>query len=145
MTRPVSSLLPASYAHCWGCTWNSLLTGWLGVGQVGLDPCSVRTHWVTTTCFMRLLSIPRLRAYLGATWPLLVMSGDIWYIQYISTRETHPANRERLPRVHASTAPADQRRAAPHPMPRCAPGSLTLEDTPTAAVWTIWLRGLGYG
>src|SRR5262249_37500582 len=45
----------------------------LGVGQVGLEPCAVRTHWITTTCFMRLLSIPRLRAYLGATCPLLVM------------------------------------------------------------------------
>jgi hypothetical protein len=34
--------------------------------QVGLAPM-VRTHWVTTANFMRLLSIPRLRAYLGAT------------------------------------------------------------------------------
>jgi hypothetical protein len=31
----------------------------------------VRTHWVTTTNFMRLLSIPRFRAYLGATTALL--------------------------------------------------------------------------
>src|SRR5262249_44175328 len=53
------------------------------------------------------------------------------------------ANRERLSHVHASTAPTDPRRAAPHPIPRCVPGILTLEDTPTAAVWTVWLRSLG--
>ena len=38
MTRPPSSLPPASYAHCWAGTWSSLLTGWLGFGQVGLEP-----------------------------------------------------------------------------------------------------------
>src|SRR5215475_2471645 len=38
MTRPASSLPPASYAHCWAGTWSSLLTGWLGFGQVGLEP-----------------------------------------------------------------------------------------------------------
>ena len=38
MTRPASSLAPASYAHCWAGTWSSLLTGWLGFGQVGLEP-----------------------------------------------------------------------------------------------------------
>src|SRR5215831_11254828 len=77
------------------------------------------------------------------SYPLLVTSGESWYIPYISTRETRTANRERLPRVHASTVPADQRRAAPHPMPRGAPGSLMIEDTPTAAVRTVRLRGLG--
>src|SRR5712691_8036914 len=29
-------------------TWTSLLTCWLGFGQVGLEP-QVLTHWVTTT------------------------------------------------------------------------------------------------
>src|SRR4030095_13208159 len=38
MTRPASSLPPASYAHCWSGTWSSLLTGWRGFGQVGLEP-----------------------------------------------------------------------------------------------------------
>src|SRR5262249_612271 len=38
MTRPASSLPPASYAHCWAGTWSSLLTGWLGVSQVGFEP-----------------------------------------------------------------------------------------------------------
>src|SRR5215831_10827000 len=38
MTRPASSLPPASYVHCWAGTWSSLLTGWLGFGQVGLEP-----------------------------------------------------------------------------------------------------------
>src|SRR5262249_21554297 len=91
ITRPVSSFLPASYAHYWVCTWNSLLTGWLGVSQVGLEPCSVRTHWVTTTCFMRLLSIPRLRAYLGATCPLLVIvEREILY-----AADVHPVGRSR--------------------------------------------------
>src|SRR5262249_40857743 len=40
---------------------------------------------------------------------------------YISPGETRPANRERLPRVHVSTSPADPRRAAPHLLPRRAP------------------------
>src|SRR5439155_4778452 len=38
ITRPTSSLPPASYAHCWAGTWSSLLTCWLGVRQVGLEP-----------------------------------------------------------------------------------------------------------
>src|SRR6266446_3424646 len=38
ITRPASSLPPASYAHCWAGTWSSLLTGWRGVRQVGLEP-----------------------------------------------------------------------------------------------------------
>src|SRR2546427_750605 len=37
MTRPVSSLTPASYAHCWVGTWSLLLTCWLGASQ-GLVP-----------------------------------------------------------------------------------------------------------
>ena len=48
------------------CTWSLLLTGWLGFGQVGLEP-EVLTHWVTTTSFMGFHPIPRFRAYLGAT------------------------------------------------------------------------------
>jgi hypothetical protein len=39
--------------------------------------------------------------------PLLVMSGEAWDTLYISTGEARTANRERPPRVHASTAPAD--------------------------------------
>jgi hypothetical protein len=38
LTRPASSLPPASYAHCWAGTWSSLLTCWRGVRQVGLEP-----------------------------------------------------------------------------------------------------------
>ena len=38
MTRPAFSLAPASYAHCWAGTRSSLLTCWLGFGQVGLEP-----------------------------------------------------------------------------------------------------------
>jgi hypothetical protein len=38
LPRPASSLPPASYAHCWAGTWSSLLTCWLGVRQVGLEP-----------------------------------------------------------------------------------------------------------
>jgi len=33
----------------------------------GTGALSARTHWVTITSFMRTLSIPRFRAYLGAT------------------------------------------------------------------------------
>ena len=29
---------PASYSHCWACTWTSLLTCRLRFGQVGLEP-----------------------------------------------------------------------------------------------------------
>src|SRR5215510_161293 len=67
MTRPASLLHPASYAHCWVCTWMGLLTCWLGVDQVGLEPSPVLTYWVTTTNFMSFRPIPRFRAYLGAT------------------------------------------------------------------------------
>src|SRR5262249_43429910 len=42
MTRPASSLTPASYAHCWAGTRSALLTCWLGVRQVGL--VLIRTH-----------------------------------------------------------------------------------------------------
>ena len=38
ITRPASSLTPASYAHCWAGTWSALLTCWRGVSQVGLEP-----------------------------------------------------------------------------------------------------------
>jgi hypothetical protein len=52
----------------------SLLTRWLGFGQVGLEP-EVLTHWVTTTNFMGSLPIPRSRIYLGTTEPLLGTDG----------------------------------------------------------------------
>src|SRR5206468_8929195 len=67
MTRPASLLHPASYAHCWVCTWMGLLTCWRGFDQVGLEPSPVRTHWVTTPNFMSFRPLPRFRAYLGAT------------------------------------------------------------------------------
>ena len=37
ITRPAASFHPAPYAHCWVCTWMSLLTCWLGFDQVGLE------------------------------------------------------------------------------------------------------------
>jgi hypothetical protein len=37
ITRPASSLPPASYSHCWAGTWSSLLTCWRGFDQVGLE------------------------------------------------------------------------------------------------------------
>jgi hypothetical protein len=67
ITRPASSLPPAPYAHGWACTWSVLLTGWRGLGQVGLEPFSVLTHEATTTHFMGFRPIPRFRASLGAT------------------------------------------------------------------------------
>src|SRR5947208_3130409 len=42
MTRPASSLTPASYAHGWAGTRRALLTCWRGVRQVGL--VRIRTH-----------------------------------------------------------------------------------------------------
>src|SRR4029450_7358740 len=38
ITRPVTSLPLAPRLHCWLSTEGSLLTGWLGVNQVGLEP-----------------------------------------------------------------------------------------------------------
>ena len=67
---------PASYAHCWVCTWSSLLACWLGFSQVGLEP-SVLTHWVTATNFLGLRLIPRSRAYLGAITTESGESGNI--------------------------------------------------------------------
>jgi hypothetical protein len=53
----------------------SLLTGWLGVSQVGLEP-EVLTYWVTTTNFIGFLLLPRFRAYLGASKRWLGAVGD---------------------------------------------------------------------
>src|SRR5262249_8505551 len=74
--------------------------------------------------------------HISGSYPLLVTSGEAWYIPYISPGATRSVNHERLPRVHASTVPTDQRQAAPPPMPRCVPGILTRADKPTTAVWT---------
>jgi hypothetical protein len=46
----------------------SLLTCWLDLSQVGLEP-SVLTHWETTTNFVGFHPLPRFRAYLGASMP----------------------------------------------------------------------------
>jgi len=89
------------------------------------------------------LSIPSGRD--SGSWPLLVMEGKAWDTPYISPGETRPGNRVRLLRGHASTAPADQRWVTLHPLPRCVLRLRTLEDTPTVAVWTMRLRGLGCG
>jgi hypothetical protein len=65
-TRPATSLSPAPRLHDWLSPSGSLLTGWLGVGQVGLAP-AVLTHRVTITSFMNVHPIPWFRAYLGAS------------------------------------------------------------------------------
>jgi hypothetical protein len=64
------------------------------------------------------------------------MSRKAWRIPSISTGETRTVNREEWLRGLLSTAYADDRRAAPHPLPRCVPEVLTMADTPTAFVWT---------
>jgi hypothetical protein len=43
----------------------SRLTSWLGFGQVGLEACSILTHWVTTVRFMDFRLFPTLWAFLG--------------------------------------------------------------------------------
>jgi hypothetical protein len=63
---PPGSVRPLTGRHA-----GSLLTCWLGFRQVGLEQYITRTHWVTTTNFMGLRSIPRFRAYLGATTAML--------------------------------------------------------------------------
>ena len=70
ITRPASSLHPARTSIA-GWHAGSLLTGWLDVRQVGLEPFLVLTHWETTTNFMGLHPLPRFRAYLGATSAML--------------------------------------------------------------------------
>src|SRR5215470_12414085 len=62
-----------------------LLTCWLGFRQVGFE-LWVLTHWVTTTSFMRSLSMPRFRAYLGATAALF---GAEWVMGRQSPAEPH--------------------------------------------------------
>src|SRR5712692_9146489 len=60
-------LAPSSFVRPWlgvhvACAPDRLARLWSG------GTCALAlTHWVTTTHFMRSLSIPRLRAYLGAT------------------------------------------------------------------------------
>ena len=44
--------------------------------------------------------------YVGSC-PLLVTSGEAWDTPYISIGEARTVNRERPPRMHPSTAPAD--------------------------------------
>jgi hypothetical protein len=66
ITRPVTLLPLAPRLHCWLSPEGSLLTGWLGVRQVGLAP-AVLTHWVTITRVMTVHPLPRFRAYLGAS------------------------------------------------------------------------------
>src|SRR2546426_11672980 len=58
---------PGSVQPLAGMHAGSLLTCWRGFRQVGREPFPVLTHWATTTNFMGLRPIPRLRAYLGAT------------------------------------------------------------------------------
>jgi hypothetical protein len=43
---------PASYSHCWACTWTSLLTCRLDFGRMGLEPQPTLTHWVTLSNFI---------------------------------------------------------------------------------------------
>jgi hypothetical protein len=50
-TEPAPLIHPASYSRYRVCTWISLLTWWLTVGQVGLSQCAI-THWVTITNFI---------------------------------------------------------------------------------------------
>ena len=57
---------PGSVRPLTGRHAGSLLTGWLGVSQVGLEP-EVLTYWATTTNFIGCLLLPRFRAYLGAS------------------------------------------------------------------------------
>ncbi len=64
-TQPASLIHPASYSHCWVCTWTSLLTCWLHFGQVGLELQPALTHWVTLSNFIPPFENPN---DLGLTW-----------------------------------------------------------------------------
>src|SRR5262249_44480253 len=63
-TRPASLFPPASYAHYWGCTWSSLLTCWLGFGQVGFAPCGAHPLG-NTNPFHRIAPTPKVS---GLPW-----------------------------------------------------------------------------
>src|SRR5438093_5849491 len=112
ITRPASSFHPAPYAHCWVCTWMSLLTCWRGFDQVGLE-LSVLTHWVTITNFMGLHPIPRFRAYLGATsaW---FGGGRTPRPGYAPPLPRRPA--EPRPRLRPGLSARPARRPAPPPL-----------------------------
>ena len=64
-TQPASLIHPASYSHCWVCTWTSLLTCWLRFDQVGLELQPALTHWVTISNFIPPFGNPN---DLGLTW-----------------------------------------------------------------------------
>jgi hypothetical protein len=59
------SIHPASYSHCWVCTWTSLLIRRLHFDQVGLELQPALTHWVTISNFIPPFGNPN---NLGLTW-----------------------------------------------------------------------------
>jgi len=64
-TQPAPSIHPASYSHCWVCTWTSLLTCRLHFDPVGLELQPALTHWVTISNFIPPFGNPN---DLGLTW-----------------------------------------------------------------------------
>ena len=64
-TQPAPSIHPASYSHCWVCTWTSLLIRRLHFDQVGLELQPALTHWVTISNFIPPFGNPN---NLGLTW-----------------------------------------------------------------------------
>ena len=142
---------PASYAHCWVCTWSALLACWLGFGQVGLEP-SVLTHWVTATNFLGLRLIPRSRAYLGAITtksvgvchflaqicPRHVVS----FISVLAQKSAHKVFcRARAPRGHATrsscTVRAGKSMVSRYRRSRCVPRSISWPGTKVASTRRI--------
>src|SRR5258705_13585018 len=76
ITRPVSSLHPASYPPLLMMHAGSFLSCWLGFAQVGLG--ANLTHWVTLTSFFA-CAFPSSRACLARHQRELVDSSDPLY------------------------------------------------------------------
>ena len=68
-TQPAPSIHPASYSHCWVCTWTSLLTCRLHFDQVGLELQTALTHWVTLSNLIPSLFKPvQFQVFLNVIW-----------------------------------------------------------------------------
>jgi hypothetical protein len=85
-----------------GAPW-PLCVLWMAISRL---LCGAQVHSILSQYQSEYPAILDIATYLGS-WPLLVTSGEAWDTPYISIGEARTVNRERPPRVHPSTAPAD--------------------------------------
>jgi hypothetical protein len=94
---------------------------WFQIGTIGCNANALNAQLSCGAMGCPLHAVITALSQVLGSGPLLVMSGSAWYIAYLSTGETCPANRERLPRVHVSPTPADHRCAVHRTPCRDAP------------------------